>query len=324
MYIRCLISAVLALGLSMTAQAENADRLTLISRTNVLTLLPVGLQTPDLRVLDVAVAEDDIYFLLGDGSGRPKHPNAIFRLRGDGTHNVASLPEGRMRGLSVDAALNVHALLLPQSRHTEPKMVRCDAALSACTTTVFADGGRQVWTRRPIQGHVAELSIDGALYMDGARVLVAGSEPSRLLATPDGTRLMRLDQASGTLTVIEPSQPSARLVTTINGAEFQAATAANRAARAKLPSNSNSVGLTIYAAAAGKDGHLFLALSPYNRFAGATIIQAAQDGTTQRTIHCSLPKDDTGKDVITPAHLGVSGNRLFLVSWTGDLLTYRL
>lgn len=324
MSIRWLIPAILALGLSMTAQAENVDQLVPVSRSNVLTLLPIGLQSPNLQVLDVAVAGDDVYFLLGDGSGRLSKVNAIFRLRGDGTQNVTSLPEGQVRDLSVDAALNVHALLLPQTRRSEPKMVRCDAALSACTTTAFADGGRQVWARRPIQGHVAELSIDGALYMDGARVLVAGSEPSRLLSTPDGTRLMRLDQASGTLTVIEPSQPSARLVTTINGAEFQAATAANRAARANLPPNPNSGGLTIYAAATANDGRLFLALSPFNRFAGATIIQTTPDGTTERTIHCSLPKDDAGTDVITPVHVGVSGSRLFLISPGGDLLTYNL
>ncbi len=329
MHIRWLIFTALTLGLLLPARAENTEQLAPASQTNILSLLPASLQNPELRVLDAVVAADDVYLLLGDPVGRPGLPSAILRLRGDGVPSIASLPEGQPRDLSVDANANVHVLVIPQSRTAEPAIIRCDPSLSACAATPLAKDGRQIWSRRSVAGHVAELSLDGALYLDGAPLLAPASGPgrivpNRLLAAPGGSRVMRLNQATGTLTVIDPLWPSERLDVVIQGAGFQAALEANHAAAARLLPNASSIAMTIYAAAPAEDGGLFLALSPYNRYAGATILQTTADGRTQRTIRCALPNDPSGEPTATPAYIGVSGNRLYLVSPMGDLLTYRL
>lgn len=329
MRIHWIVPLMLVLGLLLPIQAQTLDTLTPVSRVRIFPLLPIDLQSQDLRVLDVATADSDLYFLIGDAFGRPASPNVILRLREDGTHSLVTLPGGGARSLSVDAARNVHALLLPQSRDSEPRMVRCDASLGNCSTTAFPDEGRHIWARHSARGHVVELSVSGALYLDGVQVMTPAvpanrAEPSRLLSAPSGCCVMRLNQVSGALTVIDPSRPSGHVSAVIQGEQFQAALAANRNAWDAMPRNSNSSGMAIYAAAASASGDIFLALSPYNVYTGATIVQVSEDGATKRALRCGLPENDTGKDVIVPGHIGVSGSRLVLVSLTGDLLTYKL
>lgn len=330
MCLRRWIFSVLAAVCIVAVQAETAGRLTPVSQQNVLDLLPTGLRAPEQRVLDVAVAGDSIYFLVGLPYSRPENAAAILRVGSDGSRDAMLLPPGEVRSLSVDAESNVHALMLPDRRGAEPKMLACLPSLVSCTAATFADGGRQIWARQSKAGHLVELSFDGALFVDGERLLAApralpeAPEPTRLLAAPGQTRTVYLNQVSGALSVIDPTQPSRLQSANIRGVAIEAAKGRDRVMRAGLPAQSGSGGLTIYAAALGADGSLFVALSPYNQNDGALIIQTSLDGTTQRAVHCALPKDQAGDRAISPAHIGVSGNNLVLISGYGDVLTYRL
>lgn len=330
MYLRRWIFSVLAAVCIVAVQAETAGRLTPVSQQNVLDLLPTGLRVPEQQVLDAVVAGDSIYFLVGLPYFRPENATAILRVGSDGSRDAMLLPPGEVRSLSVDAESNVHALMLPDRRGAEPKMLTCLPSLLSCNAVPFADGGRQIWARQSQAGHLVELSFDGALFVDGEKLLAApralpeAPEPTRLLAAPGQTRTVYLNQVSGALSVIDPTQPSHLQSARIRGTEMEVAAELDRNLRAGLPSEGRAKGLTIYAAALGADGSLFVALSPYNQNDGALIIQTSLDGTTQRAVRCALPRDKAGDRAISPVHIGVSGSNLVLISGYGDVLTYRL
>jgi hypothetical protein len=131
------------------------------------------------------------------------------------------------------------------------------------------------------------------------------------------------------LTILDPARSSSSASRELGGEGIEEALEANRKAAAMLPvtnpsGNSNSSPISVYAAALSRDGTVYAALSPFNRFEGPLVVQFDKDGTPVRTLRCQLPKDPTGKEVITPAHIGVSGDRLLLVSGKGDVLTYGL
>ncbi len=330
MCMRRWIFSVLAAVCIVAVQAETTGRLTPVSQQNVLNLLPAGLRTPEQRVLDVAVAGDDLYFLVGLPAARPESAGVLLRLGSDGTPSTKLLPPGEVRSLSVDAESSVLALILPARRGADAQIVRCHPSLLSCSATPFADGGRQIWARRSSAGHVVDLSFDGALYVDGTsllaapRALPAPPEPTRLLSTPGDPRVVLLNQASGALSVIDPAQPSQLQSANIHGTAIDAAKERDRGMRASLPAQPGSGGLTIYAATLGEGGKLFTALSPYNVYDGALILETSLDGTAQRTIRCTLPGEGMDKAAISPAHIAVGGNKLILVSGNGEMLTYPL
>ncbi|MCZ2155854.1 MAG: hypothetical protein LC114_18455 [Bryobacterales bacterium] len=330
MRLRGLVFSVLAAVCIVSAHAETDGRLTPISQQNVLELLPAGLRAPEQKVLDTAIAGDNLYFLIGLPYTRPESASVILRLGNDGSHDAILLPPGEVRDLSTDAASNVEALMLPSRRGVEPRMVSCRPSLVSCTTTPFPDTGRTIWARRAKAGHVAELSLDGTLFVDGTKLLPAPTaqraalEPTRLLSTPGATEVVFLNQATGAVSVVDPSQPHQLRSTAIQGTATEAAKQRNREARATLPASGGSVGMLIYAAALNEDGSLFAALSPYNRFDGALIVETSLDGNTRRTIRCTLPATEDGRERITPSHIAVSGPHLVLVSANGELLRYAI
>lgn len=325
---RSLFLVLAAVGI-LAVHAEITGTLAPVSQENVLELLPTGLRAAEHRVLDAAVADDNTYFLVGLPYPRSGSAGVLLRVGSDGSHDAKLLPPGEVRSLGVDAELNVQVLMLPERRGADPKMVTCFASLISCSVAPFADENRHVWTRLSRGDHAVELSFDGALFVDGRKLLAAprafpAIEPTRLLSMPGDARAVYLNQASGALAVLDPARPSSLQSTNIRGKEFEAVKEQDHTTRAGMPVEGRSGGLAIYAATLSPDGRLFLALSPYNEFDGALVIEASLSGATQRAVRCALPKNQSGERAIHPVHIGVRGNHLILVSGFGDVLTYTL
>ncbi|MBL8231501.1 MAG: hypothetical protein JNL98_23600 [Bryobacterales bacterium] len=287
--------------------------------------LAVPMRAPQVR--EVVLTANGLHLLWSDGPATQTAVAVTSFGREMLQAKTTRIPEGDIYGLAADDKGNLWVHQYDRARK-KGLLLRCSADRGSCAPEATLPnpklprllawhGGRLVAVLREgtvmaYRAHSAQ--AEGWLRIERLR------DP-RIHPMKDG-RFAAIDQYTGTFQVL-PQDSSAPAEISLRTQALQKALNANAAAG--LPESNRHHGgpITVFATALSEDGKAYLALSPFNRGEGAQIVEVRIADGSVREFRGRLHRTPDG-EWASPVRIAVRGNRLYLVSWNGEIAVYEL